>query len=129
MPLKGAICRSTYSCTSSTAFLSQFCTPRLPFRREAVEAEVARAQRLQAVADGGRTFEIEIGGGRLHFPVETRNLGVQFRLGVEHLARVTRCRRRAVVAFVDAGQHVVDLAHLSLIHISEPTRLLSISYA
>src|SRR6185503_6679845 len=59
----------------------------LPARR-AAETELAVSQRLQGIAQRGRPLEVEVRGRGLHLVLDPGNLGIQFRLGAEHLARL-----------------------------------------
>ena len=99
---------STYSCTSSTRALQPVlhdACHRLPARRQAGEAELAAAKRLQPVADGRGALEVQIGRRRLHLELEPRDLGIELGLRPEHVARLSvgrdrssRARRRSTAA-------------------------------
>src|SRR5262245_61709804 len=104
--------RLTYSWTSRSSDFSSvigFGT-RLP-AGEAAEAELARAQRPEVVAQRGGALEVEVGGRRLHFALELGDVGVELGLGAKRHALLARRRRRRVVALVNARQHLVDVAY------------------
>src|SRR3954469_20071433 len=101
-----------YSCASRAALFSQRSIrdntrasgpPRRPR-----QPELGIAEAFDVVAKRSGFLEIEIRGGGAHVVLQFGDVGVELLLIVEALGAVGGRRRRDVVAFVDAGHHVVD---------------------
>ena len=104
---------ATYSCTSSSAALTQLERSASARRhaRRAAAAGPARAlrSRLSRSRKRGRPLELEVGGRRLHLALQTRDQRVELRLRAPRRPARGGSARRHVVALVHARQHVVDL--------------------
>src|SRR5690349_3647070 len=113
MPRNAPTTRRTYSCTSSAAVFNASSmygsTPGSGPPRRPRQPQLGIAQAFDVVANSRGLFEVEVLGGLAHFDLSRREVGVEFRLGLERLGAVLEQRRRGVVPFVDARHHVVDL--------------------